>query len=177
MKQCMHCGRNYDGYDGDMMNCPYCGEYGGNSWVYGGNGQKHAFGWSPSSGGSSCGSPGAPDGGCAAVLGIIFLLSIAGPALSCLWSVVRFVGIVLICWFLIIVLILLWDKYESSGTGARPKKVFGAKSCPADASSSRASSNSFLPARTEPSQVAPSSNPRTGYVNTITVTDNNYYKG
>ena len=79
MKHCMKCGRDYDGRDGDMIDCPYCGEYGGNSWVYGNNGHMHAFSWDTSASGGSYGNA-SDGGGCAAFLGILFLISLAGRA-------------------------------------------------------------------------------------------------
>ena len=43
MKKCMRCGANYDGRDGDYMDCPYCGEWSGNSRVYDDSGSTHAY--------------------------------------------------------------------------------------------------------------------------------------
>lgn len=43
MKRCMKCGCNYDGGDGDYMDCPNCGEWSGNSRVYDSSGATHAY--------------------------------------------------------------------------------------------------------------------------------------
>ena len=48
MKRCMKCGCNYDGGDGDYMDCPHCGEWSGNSRVYDNSGSTHAYGFDTS---------------------------------------------------------------------------------------------------------------------------------
>ena len=48
MKRCMKCGRYYDGGDGDYIDCPYCGEWGGNSWVQDQSGSMRAYRFSSS---------------------------------------------------------------------------------------------------------------------------------
>ncbi|MBO4647087.1 MAG: hypothetical protein J5806_02910 [Lentisphaeria bacterium] len=60
MKRCMKCGCNYDGGDGDYMDCPYCGEWGGNSRVYDNSGSTHAYSFDTSN--TSGGDSGDDDG-------------------------------------------------------------------------------------------------------------------
>ena len=195
MKQCMHCGQNYDGYDGDMMDCPHCGEYGGNSYVYGDDGNKHAFSWDTtsvdsswsssgssswsSSGSSSCGSSGdSPLEGCAAVFGIIFLLSIAGPLISFLWTVIKYAFIVLGCVLLVGGLItgtvLLWD-YASDFFKNRSRSTEDPDNEDdfVDDLSAQTPADSFPPVETEQTAM---SYPSDYDLFTITITDSNYFK-
>ncbi len=166
MKHCMKCGRDYDGRDGDMIDCPYCGEYGGNSWVYGNNGHMHAFSWDTSASGGSYGNA-SDGGGCAAFLGILFLISLAGPAMSYLWIIIKSIGIFLGCLILFIGLIILWDERGSGKKARSGKKKGDAASSPTPASS---------PSPSAPTKQTVLSIPKTYSMKTITVTNDKYYK-
>ena len=197
MKQCMHCGQNYDGYDGDMMDCPHCGEYGGNSYVYGDDGHMHAFSWDTpsvdsswssscdsswsSSGGSSCSSScDSPLEGCVAVFGVIFLLSIAGPLISFLWTVIKYAfivfGGVLLVGGLITGAILLWD-YASDSLKKRSQATedFGNEDDFADDPSGQTPEDSFPSGETEQTAMSYPSDYNL-YTITITITDSNYFR-
>ena len=179
MKHCMHCGQNYDGYDGDMIDCPHCGEYGGNSWVYGNNGYRHAFSWDASSADSFCGSSGDSSGeGCGVLFGLIFLFSILNPLIWILEIVIKYVliglGGILLVGCLIAGAVYLWKRIADSS-----KKRSRSKESPVNEAGSGRTQQALIPsAKTEqavrhtPSCLAPSYH----VPYTITVTDSNYFR-
>ena len=179
MKHCMKCGRNYDGYDGDMIDCPHCGEYGGNSYVYGSNGSQHAFSWGTSSADSSWSSSGDSSGeGCGILFGLVFLFSIISPLIGILEIVIRYVltvlGGIILAGCLIIGAVFLWKRIADSS-----KKRSRSKESPVNEAGSGRTQQALIPsAKTEqtvrhaPSYLAPSYH----VPYTITVTDSNYFR-
>ncbi len=178
MKKCMKCGKNYDGYDGDMIDCPHCGEYGGNSMVYEGNGHTHPFryGSDPASCGDSSLGSDASGFGCIAVLVvggmILSSVSAAEYVFAPLWGLLKFAGIILAGTVFFLLLYGLKKRKKTASTKTNSGNSVSFIACTdsnpkpsfSDASSEGTASKTERTAHPYAFPLA------------ITVTDNKYYK-